>query len=49
VLEEHLNAEQVKDFTLGPNLWARLANSFGVAVEDHLARIETDIIPRMLP
>jgi protease IV len=49
VLNDRLGVQQVKDYTVAPNLWMRIANSFGVAVEDRFTRMELDLVPRMLP
>lgn len=49
VVRQRLGAQQVKDYTVPPNLWARLANSFGVFAQ---AQFTTEFLtpqPRLLP
>ena len=49
VLTRDLGVSQVKDYTMSPNLWTRVANSFGASVHDQLARTEDAFAPRLLP
>jgi protease IV len=49
VLEDELGVEHVKDFTVAPNLWARVANSFGVEIQDRLSLSEAFLSPQLLP
>ena len=49
VLKQHLGVEEAKDYTLPPNLFTRMANSFGVLVASHLATRFATMQPALLP
>lgn len=49
VIKEHLGVEQLKDYTMPPNLWARMANSFGVLAESVITSEFFTPQPRLLP
>ncbi len=46
VIRQHFGVEQLKDYTLPPNLFARMANSFGVLVRSQLAAEFSTAQPR---
>lgn len=49
VIKSHMGVEQLKDYTVPPNLWTRVANSFGVLAQ---APFSTEFLtpqPRLLP
>lgn len=49
VMKSHMGVEQLKDYTVPPNLWTRMANSFGVLAQ---APFSTEFLtpqPRLLP
>lgn len=49
VIREHMGVEQLKDYTMPPNLWARMANSFGVLAEAAFSSGFLTPQPRLLP
>jgi hypothetical protein len=49
VLKQHLGVTQARDYTLPPNLFTRMANSFGVMVEARLAAQFARMQPALLP
>lgn len=49
VLDRELAVRDVKDYTAPPNVWAKLANSFGVAAEQVLSSADFSSRPRLLP
>ncbi len=49
VLDQELGVSQVKDFTAPPNVWAKLANSFGVVAQEYLTTAQFGPQPRLLP
>lgn len=49
VIQQHLGVQQLKDYTLPPNLFARMANSFGVLVQSQLTTEFSTAEPRLLP
>jgi protease IV len=49
IIRTQLGVEQFKDYTLPPNLFARMANSFGVLVQSQLALQLSTAQPRLLP
>lgn len=49
VIDKEIGVKQVKDYTSPPNVWAKLANSFGVVAEDFLTSTQFISQPRLLP
>jgi len=49
VIQEHLGVQQLKDYTVPPNLWTRMANSFGVLAQSPYTSEFLTPQPRLLP
>lgn len=49
VADRELGVRELKDYTAPPNVWAKLANSFGVLAEQVLSTAELGAQPRLLP
>lgn len=50
VMHAHMGVEQFKDYTVPPNLWMRMANSFGVLVQSSMSSAAVQgLQPQLLP
>lgn len=49
VIDREIGVTQIRDYTTPPNVWAKLANSFGVVAENLFSTAQFAPQPRLLP